>query len=227
MNITYYGHACFGVETGGKNLLFDPFISPNELAKHIDIQRIKADYVFVSHGHEDHLADAAAITNRNHATLVSNFEIAVWHNTKHGVKNFHPMNHGGHKTFDFGTVKYVVAIHSSTLPDGASGGNAGGFVIESQEGAFYFAGDTALTYDMKLIGESHPLKFAFLPIGDNFTMGIRDAVKAADFIQCKTIIGMHYDTFGFIKIHHQEAIKSFSDAGKKLILPEIGKTITL
>lgn len=227
MKVTNYGHSCFAIEVAGKNLLFDPFISGNELAKNIDVKKIKADYIFISHGHEDHIADAAAIANRHQATVVSNYEIALWMNVKHGVKNWHPMNHGGKKKFDFGTVKYVSAIHSSTLPDGSSGGNPGGFVVDTAEGTFYFAGDTALTYDMKLIGEMHQLKFAFLPLGDNFTMGIDDAIMASDFVQCNTIIGMHYDTFGFIKINHSEAKEKFSKAGKKLYLMNIGETLNL
>ncbi len=224
MNITYYGHSCFGVEVGGKNLLFDPFISPNELAKKVDVTKIKADYILISHGHEDHMADAASIAKQTNATVIANYEIAVWHNAKQGVKNFHPMNFGGKWKFDFGTVKFVNAIHSSTLPDGTGGGNPGGFVVDSTEGSFYFPGDTALTYDMKLIGEQYKLKFSFMPLGDNFTMGIDDAVKASDFIQCNNIVGMHYDTFGFIKIDHNKAKEKFSKAGKNLHLLEIGET---
>jgi len=227
MKVTYFGHACMSVEAGGKNLLFDPFITPNELAKKIDVAKIKADYIFISHGHEDHLADAASIAKRNNATVVSNFEIATWLNSKQGVEKYHPMNHGGRWKFDFGTVKYVNAIHSSTLPDGASGGNPGGFVVDSTEGAFYFSGDTALTYDMKLIAEQYKLKFACLPLGDNFTMGIDDAVIASDFIKCNIIIGMHYDTFGYIKINHNEAKEKFTKAGKTLHLIEIGSSINI
>lgn len=227
MKITYYGHSCVGVEVNGKNILFDPFISGNELAKKVDTSKIKTDYILISHGHEDHLADAASIAKRNNATVVSNYEIVVWLTGKQGVKQGHPMNHGGKKKFDFGTVKYVNAIHSSTLPDGASGGNPGGFVVDSTEGTFYFAGDTALTYDMKLIGEMYKLKFAFLPIGDNFTMGADDAIVAADFINCKKIIGIHYDTFGYIKINHNEAKEKFSKAGKELLLMEIGSSISI
>ncbi|MFH1005314.1 MAG: metal-dependent hydrolase [Bacteroidota bacterium] len=227
MNIIYYGHACFGVEINGKHLLFDPFISPNELAKKISVSEIKADYILISHGHEDHIADASAIAKRTGATIVSNFEIVTWFSSKHNLEKCHPMNHGGKKKFDFGTVKYVNAIHSSTMPDGSSGGNPGGFLIESTEGIFYFPGDTALTYDMKLIGEMYKLKLAFLPIGDNFTMGIDDAIIASDFIRCNKIIGMHYDTFGYIKINRNEAKEKFSKAGKELILLEIGDNLKI
>lgn len=225
MNITYYGHSCFGVEINGKHLLFDPFITPNELAKNIDATTVKADYILITHGHDDHIADAVSIAKRTGATVVCNFEINVWLQ-KQGVENIHPMNIGGKKVFDFGSVKCVNAIHSSGLPDGSYGGNPMGFVIESTDKNFYYAGDTALTYDMKLIGNYRRIDFAFLPIGDNFTMGIDNAIIATEFINCNDIIGMHYDTFGFIKIDKEEAKYKFSHAGKKLALLEIGETLT-
>ena len=224
MNITYYGHSCFGVEINGRRLLFDPFISPNELAGHIDIGAIPADYILISHGHEDHIADAEAIAKRTGARVICNYEIHNWLGAK-GVQNIHPMNIGGKVLLDFGHVKCVVAVHSSGLPDGSYGGNPMGFVVESSEGNFYYAGDTALTYDMKLIGDYRKIDFAFLPIGDNFTMGVDNAIIACDFINCDNIIGMHYDTFGYIKIDKQEAQAKFNRAGKKLTLLEIGDTL--
>ena len=224
MNITYYGHSCFGVEVGGKHLLFDPFISPNELAKNIDINKIPVDYILISHGHQDHIADAEVIAKRSKAKVICNWEIHEWL-AKKGVENIHPMNTGGKTKMDFGNVKCVNAVHSSGLPDGTYGGNPIGFVIESEEGNFYYAGDTALTYDMKLIGDYRKINFAFMPIGDNFTMGVDNAIIACDFINCNNIIGMHYDTFGFIKIDKEEALSKFSRAGKKLTLMNIGETI--
>ena len=136
----------------------------------------------------------------------------------------HPLNHGGEFQFDFGRAKFVNAIHSSTLPDGSNGGNPGGFVVESAEGNFYFSGDTALTLDMKLIGESTKLKFAALCVGDNFTMGPDDAVKAAGFVHCNEILGVHYDTFPPIKIDHAAAQEKFRAAGKTLHLLHPGET---
>lgn len=227
MKLTFYGHACFGIEIGGTKLLFDPFISPNELAKHIDINSIVADYVFLSHGHTDHVADALQIARNNNATLISNYEIVSWYAEKHGYTKGHPMNHGGKWRFRFGTVKYVAAVHSSALPDGSYGGNAGGFVVETPEGNFYYAGDTALTMDMQLIPRFTRLDFAVLPIGDNFTMGIEEAVVAAEFVQTRRVVGVHYDTFGFIKIDAQYAQGCFADAGCELLLPSIGQTIDL
>jgi L-ascorbate metabolism protein UlaG (beta-lactamase superfamily) len=226
MKTTFYGHACFGVEIAGKHLLFDPFISYNEKAAHIDIDAIPADYILISHGHQDHVADVARIARRTGATIISNYEIVTWF-AGQGLEKGHPMNHGGKWTFDFGTVKYVNAVHSSTLPDGSNGGNPGGFVIETKERSFYYSGDTALTYDMKLLGEYHSINFAFLCIGDNFTMGVEDALIAADFIQCDKIIGMHYDTFGYIVINHEEAQNQFANRGKTLYLPAIGERLDL
>ena len=223
MKVTYYGHSCFGVEISGKKLLFDPFISPNELAAHIDVDAIDADFILLSHGHEDHVADAVSIAKRTGAKVVAAYEIIGWM-AKQGVENGQPLNHGGQWKFDFGTVKFVSAIHSSVLPDGTYGGNPGGFVVTSAEGNFYFAGDTALTVDMQLIPTYAELDFAMLPIGDCFTMGIDDAVIASEFIDCDNIIGMHFDTFGFIKTDHEEALNKFEEADKTLTLMGIGET---
>ncbi len=193
------------------------------MASNVDINSIDASHILVSHGHEDHVADVEVIAKNNNAVVVSNFEIVSWFGAK-GIEG-HPMNFGGSWQFDFGKVKYVQAVHSSVMPDGAYGGNPGGFVVEMEGVTFYYAGDTALTYDMKLIGESHDIDFAILPIGDNFTMGIDDAVKATDFINCKKIIGMHYDTFGYIEIDHDQAKEKFAKAGAELTLMDIGQTI--
>ena len=224
MKITYYGHSCFGIEIGGKNLLFDPFISPNELAKAIDPEKIPADFILISHGHADHIADGVSVAKRTGAKIVANWEVCSWLQN-HGIENCHPMNIGGKIQLEFGYVKCVNAVHSSSMPDGSYGGNPMGFVVETGEGNFYYAGDTALHYDMKLIGEYRKIDFAFLPIGDNVTMGVDNAIICCDFINCSDIIGMHYDTFGYIKIDRSSAVKKFSDAGKKLTLIEIGKTI--
>lgn len=221
MKVTYYGHSCFGVEVSGKHLLFDPFVSPNPLAKDIDLDSIPADFILISHGHADHVADAVALARRTGALVISNFEIVQWL-AKQGIDNAHALNQGGSREFEFGRVKYVNAIHSSSLPDGTYGGNPGGFVIESDAGSFYYSGDTALTFDMKLIGESVKLDFAVLCIGDNFTMGIEDAVLACAFVGCDKVMGVHYDTFPPIEIDHEAAIRVFSDAGRELHLLKIG-----
>ena len=225
MNITYYGHSCFGVEINEKKIVFDPFISPNELAKNIDINSLSADYILITHGHVDHIADAETLAKQTNAKVICNYEIGLWLEKK-GVTNTHKMNIGGKVKFDFGNIKCVVAQHSSGLPDGSYGGNPMGFVVESDKGNFYYAGDTALTYDMKLIGDYRKIDFAFLPIGDHFTMGADNAIIACDFIKCNQIIGMHYDTFDSIKIDKSETISKFVRAGKKLTLMNIGETRT-
>src|SRR5213595_923423 len=204
MKFTYYGHACFAVQASGKTLLFDPFISPNPLAKKIDVRKVAADFILVSHGHGDHVADVIEIANRTGAMVIAPFEVGSWFEGK-GVKNVQSMNHGGASQLDFGRVKLTSAIHSSSMPDGSYGGNPAGFVIESAEGNFYYSGDTALTLDMKLIGESIHLGFVALCIGDNFTMDFEDAIKAADFVRCNEVLGLHFDTFPPIKINHEAA----------------------
>lgn len=225
MNTTYYGQSTFMIETGGKKLLFDPFITPNPAAKDIDIDSLKPDYILVSHGHGDHVADLLAIQKSSGAVIICIAEIANWLGT-HGVNNAHGMNIGGGFNFDFGRVKMVNAIHSSTLPDGSPGGNPAGFVIYTGGKTLYYAGDTALTYDMKLLADEN-LDWAYLPIGDNYTMGVDDAIKASSFINCKNVIGMHYDTFPVIKINKEEAAEKFIKAGINIKLPEIGESIEL
>jgi L-ascorbate metabolism protein UlaG (beta-lactamase superfamily) len=225
MKLSYLGHATIYTTINGCNILFDPFITPNELASHIDIDKLDVDYIFVSHGHEDHVADVKAIALRTRAKIVSNFEITTWFEEQ-GCKNVHPMNIGGSWEFEFGKVKYVNAIHSSTLPDGSSGGNPGGFVFETSEGNFYYAGDTALTMDMKLIPLHTKLDFAILPIGDNFTMGIEDAIMAAEFVEANKVLAMHFDTFGYIKIDHAKAKAKFKEANLELRILEVGGETT-
>ena len=225
MKITFYGHACIGIEVAGKHILVDPFITGNPKASHININELKADYILITHAHFDHIQDVEAIAKRTDAVIVSNWEIANYYGAKE--LKFHPMNHGGSWTFDFGKVKYVAAVHSSAFPDGTYGGNPGGFVIEGEHKNIYIAGDTALTMDMKLIPMRTKLDLAILPIGDNFTMDIDDAILASDFVECDKILGVHFDTFGYIEINHDTAIKKFFDAGKDLMLLKIGESIYL
>lgn len=217
IKINYLGHSCFIIDINGIKLLIDPFISPNELAKNIEVENLACDYILVSHGHGDHVADLVAIAKRTNAKIVSSYEIIEWLSNQ-DVKNGHPMNLGGTWNFDFGSIKMMYAAHSNSLPDGTYGGTAAGFMIKADGKTIYYAGDTALMQEMKLTGELFNIDYAFLPIGDNFTMGIDDAVIAAKFINCKNIIGMHYDTFGYIKINHEKAIKAFTDAGCDLKL---------
>jgi L-ascorbate metabolism protein UlaG (beta-lactamase superfamily) len=226
MKFTYYGHACFAVEAGGKRLVFDPFITPNPLADKIDVKKIEADYLLVSHGHGDHVADLIELAKQTAAPVIAPFEVGSWFEKK-GVKNVQSLNHGGAAKLPFGRVKLTAAVHSSSMPDGTYGGEPCGFVVESGDGNFYYSGDTALTMDMKLIGEQVKLRFAVLPIGDHFTMGIDDAVQAANFVGVTKIVGVHYDTFPPIKIDHAGAQKIAQAGGKELFLPKIGETIDL
>ncbi len=225
MKITFYGHACIGIEVSGKYILVDPFITANPKASHINITTLKVDYILLTHAHQDHILDVEAIAVRTNATIVSTYEVA----SHFGQKGFqhHPMNHGGSWQFDFGKVKIVNAIHSSSFPDGSYGGNPAGFVIEGEHKNIYISGDTALTMDMKLIPMRTKLDLAILSIGNNFTMDVEDAIIAAEFVDCDKVLGVHFDTFGYIVIDHNEAKKKFFDAGKDLMLLEIGQSITL
>ena len=191
----------------------------------MDVTAIPADLLLLTHGHGDHVLDAEAILKSTNATLISNFEVGSWYANK-GIKNYHQLNQGG--TYRDGdlAIKFVKAVHSSSMPDGSYGGNPGGFVVTCPEGNFYHAGDTALTLDMQLL-KRHDLKFALLPIGDTFTMGVEDAVEAAQYIGCKRIIGVHYNTFPPITIDTQAAKETFNNAGIELLLPGIGETLNL
>ncbi len=224
MKITYLGHAALSIEVCDTHIIVDPFISPNELAKDIDIKALKADFILITHAHQDHIVDVEAIVKNTGAKIISNYEIVTYYGGK-GLDG-HPMNHGGSWQFDFGKLSYVNAVHSSSFPDGSYGGQPGGFILESDEGNLYIAGDTALTIDMKLIPIQCKIDFAVLPIGDNFTMGIESAIHASDFIECNNIMGYHYDTFGYIVIDHEDAIKAFGDKGKNLTLLGIGEELT-
>lgn len=224
MKLTYFGHSCFLVESGGMRLLFDPFITPNPLAAAVDVAKIQADVILISHGHADHVADAVALAKQTGAKVVANWEIADWLG-RQGVSNTQPMNHGGTVALPSGKAKMVNAIHSSSLPDGTYGGNPAGFVVETGEGSFYYAGDTALTLDMNLIAEEFPLRFAVLPIGDTFTMGAADAAKAAELCGAKKVVGVHYNTFPPIQINTPAAQAVFAEEGLELLLPAIGATI--
>jgi L-ascorbate metabolism protein UlaG (beta-lactamase superfamily) len=225
MKYTYYGQSCFLLETDSHKFLFDPFISQNPLAKNIDITKIEADYILVSHGHGDHVGDLITIAKQTKAQVIAMPEVIGWA-MKQGIENVHPMNYGKYK-FEFGTVRMVWATHSAGLPDGSYGGNPAGFVLELNSKQIYFAGDTGLTVEMKLLADLYNLDYAILPIGGNYTMDIDDAVIASNYIDCSKIIGVHYDTFPVIEIDSKLAIESFKRAHKLLLLPAVGETISL
>lgn len=226
MKVTYYGHSCFSVLANGKNILFDPFITANELAKDVDVDVIKADYILISHAHYDHILDVERIAKNTGAKVLGNFEIYNWL-LKNGIENAHPINPGGKFDFDFGTVKCVIAQHPSSFMDGSYGGIACGFVLTTVDGNFYYSGDTALTLDMQLITKFTKLDFAAFPIGDGLTMGIEEAIEASKFVAVDRILGVHYDTFGFIVMDHEKALNAFAKENLNLFLPKIGETIEL
>lgn len=190
--LTWLGHACWQITTSQTRLLIDPFLndSPTASAKAAEVE---ADYILLTHGHFDHVADAEEIAKRTGATIISNFEIAEWFGRK-GCEHVHGMNLGGGFNFPFGRVKSTIAWHSSTLPDGSSGGAPGGFLLTLPEGKVYIAGDTALFSDMKLIGDEG-IDVAILPIGDNFTMGPEEAVRAVQWLRPRVALPSHYNTW--------------------------------
>lgn len=200
MKITYYGHSTLAIETDGVKVVVDPFFAPHNPTAPVTVDQIEADYILLTHGHGDHTTDAPALARRTGALVIGNFEVTSWMEQQ-GAKRVHGMNTGGAFTFPFGRVKMVVALHSSTMPDGSSGGLPNGMVIHFNDGHdVYIAGDTALTYDMKLIGEAGGVDLALLPIGDNFTMGPDDAILAAQFVKAKWVIPVHFETFPVIRV---------------------------
>ncbi|MCX2573523.1 metal-dependent hydrolase [Pedobacter sandarakinus] len=225
MKFTYYGQSCFLIEADGKKFLFDPFIKPNPLAKDIDTTKIEADYILVSHGHGDHVADLAELAKQTGAEVIAMVEVAKWIKEQ-GVEKVTDINFGVQQ-LSFGKLRTVWAVHSSSNPDGSYGGNPAGFVMELAGKQVYIAGDTALTVEMKLLAELYNLDYAILPIGGHYTMDVTDAVIAAKYVECKHVIGVHYDTFPPISIDKDDAVAKFKRENRTLLLPAIGETISL
>jgi L-ascorbate metabolism protein UlaG (beta-lactamase superfamily) len=194
--ITFLGHGAFQIQTAGKTILIDPFLTGNPLAS-VSADKVQPDYIVVSHGHGDHVGDTVAIAKRTNCLVITNYEIATWLKQQ-GVERTHDMNTGGSYKFDFGTIKLTMAHHGSMLPDGSCGGCATGVLLKTTDGNIYHACDTALFSDMKLIGDEG-LKMAILPIGDNYTMGPDDAIRAIGLLRPESVIPGHYNTFPVIK----------------------------
>ncbi|MFN3193682.1 MAG: metal-dependent hydrolase [Aureliella sp.] len=193
MKLTWHGHATWALEIGSHKLIIDPFFNDNPSAS-CSADDVEADFVLLTHGHFDHVADAASIAKRCQAKLVANYEIATWFNTNHGIEDPIGMNLGGGVDLPFGRVIMTLAWHSSQLPDGSYGGNPGGFIVEAEGKRVYFAGDTALFSDMKLLA-SKPIDVAVLPIGDLFTMGPDDSIDATKLLSPKLVLPAHYNTW--------------------------------
>jgi L-ascorbate metabolism protein UlaG (beta-lactamase superfamily) len=231
MEITFLGHAGVALHCAGHRIFIDPFITHHAGAQAagLRVDGLELDELLLTHGHEDHVADAPAFAQRTGVVSIANYEVAMWLKDQ-GAQEVIPMNHGGVLQRPYGSVRMVNAVHSSTLPDGTPGGNPAGFVIESEGKRIYHAGDTALHMDMELIGRHWRPDLAFLPIGDCFTMGPEDALIAAEMIQCQRIVGIHLDTFPPIALSDDRkarAVAAFAEAGKTLILPSIGETLTV
>ncbi len=223
VDIVFHGHACVELRTREATLLFDPFFRGPVQAGCPPQDCFPTD-VLISHGHEDHLADAMHFASREEVTTLCNFEVGKWLEHQ-GAQHVLGMNIGGVMHRPYGTVRMVAAQHSSTLPDGSPGGLAGGFLLDFGDWRCYHAGDTALSLEMEMIGRFWKPDLAMLPVGDWFTMGPEDALLAAHMLDCREVIALHYDTFPPIALtaeRKQAAAEAFALAGKKLHFLPIG-----
>jgi len=221
--LTWYGHATLGLETDGYNLLIDPFFTDNPAAS-TTADAVNPDFILVSHGHGDHVGDTVAIAARTGATVIANYEIANWLGAQ-GVAKTHPQHLGGGFQHPFGYLKLTLALHGSALPDGSYGGNPAGFLLSTHDGKkIYMAQDTGLFGDMQLIGDEG-LDLAVLPIGDNFTMGPADALKAVKLLRPKVVIPIHYNTWDLIAQDPQAWVTQVeAETDSKAVLLQAGES---
>ena len=226
MKLTYFGHSAFQIETNGTTVLFDPFITGNP---HTDgvvtADDLNPDVILLTHAHGDHWGDTLDIAKRTGALLVANYEITSYAQN-HGHANVQPMNTGGSWTFDWGTVTQTYARHSSSFPDGTYGGNPNGYLVYIEGRCIYAAGDTCPFAEMAWIGEDNPVDVALLPIGDCFTMGPKDAVRAARMVNPALTIPLHYDTFPLIEVDTDAWVALMADAGLATRVLAPGETLT-
>jgi L-ascorbate metabolism protein UlaG (beta-lactamase superfamily) len=226
MQVTYYGHSCFLIETSTARLLIDPFLTGNPLAS-IQPADVRCDYVLITHGHEDHTGDALAVAQANHATIIANYEIAEYFGAQGAT--VHGLNPGGAFRFPFGRVKLTPAIHSSSINAGLNPlymGTACGLIIEADGHRLYHAGDTALFSDMQLIARGG-LDLAIIPIGDNYTMGPDDALDALDFLKPSLAIPVHYNTWAPIAQDADAFVRAAATRGHKVNALPPGGSLTL
>lgn len=219
--LTYLSHSAWLVETDDYIIAIDPFLEGNPTAA-IKPSDVKADFIIVTHGHGDHLGDAVPMAKANNGTIITNFEIANYCSNEGA--NAHPMHIGGAHDFPFGRVKLTPAWHGSSFPDGTYAGTPAGVLLTVEGKTIYHTGDTGLFLDMQLIGEMNPIDIFLVNIGDNFTMGIDDAVKAVEFVKPKLTIPMHYKTFDVIDVDPQDFISKVQNKGFNAKLLEIGET---
>lgn len=224
MKIKFHGHAFVEVDTGSHIILIDPFVSGNPDCD-VKPEDVKCDFIIPTHGHGDNFGDTIELAKQNNATVIGMFEVANYCGAR-GV-TAHPMNTGGAYNFPFGRVKLTIAKHSSSFPDGTYAGDAHGVLITVGDTTFYQAGDTALFSDMKLIGEMHKIDAAFLPIGDDFTMGVDDAVKAVEFLQPRIVVPIHYNTFDIIKSDATDFKRKVESIGKKCVIMKAGDVLEI
>lgn len=227
MHITYFGHSTFTIQQDENTVLFDPFITPNPAASHIKLKDIQPQHILISHCHEDHVADLAKIQKESDAEVICIVEAAPWV-AQQGVQKdkITAMNLGGTVKKSFGTAKMVPALHTSSTPDGQYAGVPVGFLLTINGEKIYYAGDTSLTMEMQLLADE-AIDLAILPIGGYYTMDVQDAVKAAKLLNCKKVIGVHYNTFPPIQIDKTEAVSLFKKAGVELILLNLGESVSL